>query len=176
MYRDSFSLECLCLVMSEHTTGRFLTPRGYRLAKSRPTSARLLRDKQLVSQIRRIHADNSRAYGVRKMWRAMQRAGWEIGRDQTARPMKLAGIPDVHRGRSPITTRLPQAPDMRPDLVQRNFRANGPNQLWVAGITYVRTRTRVRLHSVCHRCILTHDCGLAHPINHANRGIAIGSP
>lgn len=139
-HRDHFSLECLCLVMSEHTTGRFLTSRGYRLAKSRPTSARLVRDKQLVSQIRRIYADNSSVYGVRKMWRAMQRAGWEIGRDQTARLMKPCWHPCVRRGRSPITTQPTHVPDRRPDRVERNFHAKHPHQLWVADITYVRTR------------------------------------
>lgn len=93
------------------------------------------------AKIRRIHAENYGVYGVRKMWHAMRREGWEIGRDQTARLMKIAEVSGVRRGRSPITTRPPQAPDTRPDLVQRNFRANGPNQLWVADITYVRTRT-----------------------------------
>ena len=140
-YRDRFSVECLCRVMNEHTEGGFLTPRGYRLAKSRPTSARSLRDDQLVVEIARNHAENYGVYGVRKMWHAMVRAGWEIGRDQTARLMKLAGVSGVRRGRSPITTRPSPAPDSRPDLVQRNFRADGPNRLWVADITYVRTRT-----------------------------------
>ncbi len=140
-HRDRFSLERLCRVMSEHTTGGFLTPRGYRLAKLRPTSARVLRDKQRVTQSHRIHADNYSVYGVRKMWRAMQRAGWEISRDQTARLIKLASIPGVHRGRSPITAQPTHVPDRRPDLMERNFRAKHPHQLWVADITYVRTRT-----------------------------------
>lgn len=139
-YRDHFSVECLCRVMNEHTEGGFLTPRGYRLAKSRPTSARSLRDDQLFAEIARIHAENYGVYGVRKMWHAMVRAGWEIGRDQTARLMKLADVSGVRRGRPPITTRPSPAPDSRPDLVQRNFHADGPNRLWVADITYVRTR------------------------------------
>lgn len=86
------------------------------------------------------------------------------------------GVSGARRGRSPITTQPTHVPDRRPDLMERNFRAKHPHQLWVADITYVRTRTRVCLHSVCHRCILTHDCGLVHLINHANRGIVIGSP
>ncbi len=72
------------------------------------------------------------------MHHAMRRAGWEIGRDQVARLMKLAGVEGVRRGRKPITTRPAGEPDARPDLVERCFTAERPNQLWVADITYVR--------------------------------------
>lgn len=139
-YRDRYPVECLCRVMNEHTVGGFITARGYRLAKSRPVSARRLRDQQLVEEIKRIHAENYGVYGVRKMWHAIRRAGWHIGRDQTARLMKLAGVHGVRRGRRPITTRPANILDSRPDLVGRQFHADRPNRLWVADITYVRTR------------------------------------
>uniref|UniRef100_UPI0035CCF81E IS3 family transposase n=1 Tax=Micrococcus lylae TaxID=1273 RepID=UPI0035CCF81E len=115
-----------------------MTSRGYRAAKSRPASARALRDTTLIEELKRIHAENYGAYGVRKMHHAMVRAGWEIGRDQVARLMKLAGVEGVRRGRKPITTRPAGKPDARPDLVERCFTAQRPNQLWVADITYVR--------------------------------------
>lgn len=54
--------------------------------------------------------------------------------------MRLAGVSGKGKGRSPITTRKPSLPDVRPDLVNRKFKAQGPNKLWVADITYVRTR------------------------------------
>ena len=63
-------------------------------------------------------------------------AGWQIGRDQVARLMKLAGVEGVRRGRKPITTRPTGEPDARPDLVERRFTAEGPHQLWVADITW----------------------------------------
>lgn len=69
----------------------------------------------------------------------MRRAGWDIGRDQTARLMKLAGIQGTRRGRNPVTTVPAKAPDLRPDLVNRDFTAAAPHRLWVADITYVRT-------------------------------------
>lgn len=69
----------------------------------------------------------------------MGRAGWDIGRDQTARLMKLAGIQGRRRGHTTVTTIAARIPDDRPDLVNRNFSASGPHQLWVADITYVRT-------------------------------------
>ncbi|MCQ9349341.1 integrase core domain-containing protein, partial [Corynebacterium phoceense] len=65
--------------------------------------------------------------------------GFHIGRDKTARLMKLAGVSGRRRGRTPVTTISPKTPDHRPDLVCRNFRAQAPGRLWVADITYVRT-------------------------------------
>lgn len=100
-----------------------------------------MRDGQLIEQLKIIHAANYGVFGVRKMWHAMRRAGWQIGRDQTARLMRIAGLCGVRRGRTPVTTRPANKPDMRPDLVNRCFKAKAPNQLWVADITYVRTRS-----------------------------------
>ena len=54
--------------------------------------------------------------------------------------MRLAGVSDKGKGRLPITTRKAHVPDLRPDLVQREFSAAAPNKLWVADITYVRTK------------------------------------
>ena len=66
---------------------RFITSRGYRAAKSRPLSDRALKDEALFEIIVQIHAENYGVYGVRKMWHAMRRAGWDVGRDQVARLM-----------------------------------------------------------------------------------------
>ncbi len=136
-HRDQFGVEAICRTLGATECG-FITSRGYRAAKTRPRSSRTLRDGILVEELRRIHAENYSVYGVRKMHHAMRRAGWEIGRDQVARLMKLAGVEGVRRGRTPITTRPADEPDARPDLVERCFTAQRPNQLWVADITYVR--------------------------------------
>lgn len=138
-YRDHYSVEFLCRVLSEHLEGGFITPRGYRAAKSRPASTRSIRDQILIEELKSIHAENYGVYGVRKLWHAARRAGWDIGRDQVARLMKIAGISGIRRGCRPVTTRPAPVPDTRPDLVQRQFKAVGPNRLWVADITYVRT-------------------------------------
>ncbi|MCV0009708.1 DDE-type integrase/transposase/recombinase [Mobiluncus mulieris] len=76
---------------------------------------------------------------MRKLWHAMRREGWNIGRDQVARLMRIAGISGVRRSRKPVTTRPSSTPDTRPDLVQRRLSSNAPNRLWVADITYVPT-------------------------------------
>ena len=69
----------------------------------------------------------------------MKRQGWNIGRDQTARLMKIAGVTGVQRGKKIFTTKSDRQTAKPSDLVNRNFTANAPNRLWVADITYVRT-------------------------------------
>ncbi|GAA4685788.1 IS3 family transposase [Gordonia humi] len=133
-YRDQFGVEAICRVLQTADCG-FLTSRGYRAAKSRPASTRAVRDRMLIEDMQRIHAENYSVYGYRKMHHAMRRAGWDIGRDQTARLMKTAGLHGVRRGRTPMTTTRAESPDGRPDLVKREFAAAGPNRLWVADIT-----------------------------------------
>ena len=137
-YRSSFSVEFICKTLIHNRAGGFITSRGYRQSKARGLSARRLRDAVLIERISAVHRDNYGVYGVRKMWHALHREGIDIGREQTARLMRLAGVSG--KGRSPITTRRAHVPDLRPDLVEREFKAQGPNKLWVADITYVRTK------------------------------------
>ena len=139
-YRNRFSVEFICKTLKNNRAGGFITSRGYRQSKARGLSARRLRDAVLVERISAVHRDNYGVYGVRKMWHALHRDGSDIGREQTARLMRLAGVSGKGKGRSPMTTRTPQRPDLRPDLVEREFKAEGPNKLWVADITYVRTK------------------------------------
>ena len=139
-YRDRFSVEFICTTLKNNRVGGFITSRGYRQSKARGLSARRLRDAALVERIRAVHRDNYGVYGVRKMWHALRREGIDIGREHTARLMRLAGVCGKNKGRSPITTRKPNVADLRPDLVGREFTAAGPNKLWVADITYVRTK------------------------------------
>ena len=78
-------------------------------------------------------------YGVRKMHALLRRQGWDVGRDQTARLMRLAGVRGVKRSKRVFTTK-PDPRIARPmDLVKRNFNAPAPRRLWVADITYVAT-------------------------------------
>lgn len=91
-----------------------------------------------MEEVQRLHQANYSVYGVRKMWHAMRHAGWDVGRDQVARLMKITGLQGVRRGRKPITTCSADGDDQRPDLVERWFVADRPQQLWVADIIYVR--------------------------------------
>ena len=75
-----------------------------------------------------------------EMWRVLVRQCIGIGREHTTCLMRSAGLSGKNKSRAPITTRKPKGPDLGPDLVNREFKAPGPNRLWVADITYVRTR------------------------------------
>ena len=127
-YRNRFSVEFICKALKNNRIGGFITSRRYRQSTARGLSARRLRDAVLVEHINAIYRDKYGVYGVRKMWHALHRDGIEIGREQTARLMRLAGGSGKGKGGSPITTRKANVPDLRPDLVEREFKAQGPKQ------------------------------------------------
>ncbi len=139
-HRDRFTVEFICTTLKRNREGGFISSRGYRQSKARGLSSRSLRDAALIEHISVVHAENYGVYGVRKMWHALRREGIGTGREQTARLMRLAGVSGKAKGGAPITTRKPKEQDLRPDLVNREFKAQAPNKLWVADITYVRTR------------------------------------
>lgn len=97
-YRDRFGVEFLCRALRTAVRG-FLTSRGYRAAKQRTSSARQLRDELIVPEIQQLHARKYGVYGRRKMHALLRREGWEIGRDQTERLMKLAGVRGVRKSK-----------------------------------------------------------------------------
>ncbi|WOQ69545.1 IS3 family transposase [Microbacterium limosum] len=137
-HRDQFGVEFLCRVLRDTVPG-FLTSRGYRAAKTRVPSARQLRDELLVPEVRLLHEENYGVYGVRKMHALLRRQGWDVGRDQTARLMGLAGVRGVARSKKVFTTKSDPTIPQPQDLVKRDFTALAPRRLWVADITYVAT-------------------------------------
>lgn len=137
-HRDQFGVELICRTLRAAIEG-FLTSRGYRAAKTRPPCDREIRDEQLIADLRAVHAQNYSVYGVKKMHRAMRRQGWSVGREQTRRLMKKAGLRGVQRGKPVFTTITDPAAIPPVDLVERKFTAAAPNRLWVADITFVRT-------------------------------------
>jgi putative transposase len=130
--REEFGVEPICTVLQ-------LAPSTYYAAKSRPPSARAVRDAVILPVLLALWQANYSVYGARKLWKAARRAGHDIGRDQVARLMRQAQIRGVKRGRRVITTRRDDKADRSPDLVKRNFTATAPNQLWVTDLTYVPT-------------------------------------
>jgi putative transposase len=130
--RDELGVEPICEVLQ-------VAPSTYYAAKTRQPSARALRDAVTAPQLVALWEANYRVYGARKLWKAAQRAGLEVGRDQVARLMRTAGIHGVRRGKRVRTTRPDEHANRPPDLVERNFTAAAPNQLWVTDLTYVPT-------------------------------------
>ena len=116
-----------------------MAPSSYYAAKSRQPSARSVRDAVLVPVLVGLWEDNYRVYGAHKLWKAARRAGYDIGRDQVARLMCVAGIAGVRRTKKVRTTRPEAGAPRHPDLVGRDFTATEPNQLWVTDLTYVPT-------------------------------------
>jgi putative transposase len=116
-----------------------VAPSTYYAATTRPPSPRACRDAELVPQLVELWKDNYRVYGARKLWKAARRAGLHVGRDQVARLMRVAGIQGARRTKRVRTTRADPVAARHPDLVQRHFQAEGPNQLWVTDLTYVPT-------------------------------------
>jgi putative transposase len=120
-----------------------IAPGTHYAAKTRKPSKRELADAATLVEIERIHKENYGVYGIRKMHAQLAREGGVEGRPvarcTVARLMKAAGLRGITREKTPRTTRPRPGPDPRPDLVQRAFTADAPNQLWVADITYIRT-------------------------------------
>ncbi len=131
-HRDEFGVEPICRVLQ-------FAPSTYYAFKQRPPSARALRDAVLMPLILTLWIANYEVYGVRKMWKALARAGEDVGRDQVARLMRQLGIQGARRGKRVRTTRPDGQAGRHPDLVDRQFTAQGPNQLWVTDLTYVPT-------------------------------------
>jgi len=131
-HKDEFGVEPIC------TTLEFPASTYY-AAKSRLPSARSLRDTVLLPLLLSVWVANYRVYGARKLWKAMGRAGEDVGRDQVARLMRQAGIRGVNRSKKVRTTVPDDGAARPPDLVDRKFVADRPNALWVTDLTFVST-------------------------------------
>jgi len=117
-----------------------IAPSTYYAAKTRPPSARSVRDAELRPEIERVHAASyDGCYGARKVWRQMNREGIPVARCTVARLMRELGLSGVRRGAFKVTTVTGCCADRPADLVDRKFVAARPNELWVADITYVAT-------------------------------------
>jgi putative transposase len=115
-----------------------VSPSGYYAWCQRPLSHRACRDAELTETIQTFHALSRGSYGAPNIHQDLREAGIRIGRKRVARLMRQAGLRGVCRRKKFRTTTPGREPVSR-DLVHRNFRAAGPNELWVADITYVPT-------------------------------------
>jgi putative transposase len=131
-HRGRFGVEPICQTLDVSASAYYQRATGER-------SERVVADERLLAVIRETHAANYYAYGYRKMWRALKRAGHEVGRDRVKRLMRQQGIVGAkRRGKPWRTTIADPAATRSPDLVDREFTATRPDALWVADFTYLR--------------------------------------
>jgi transposase InsO family protein len=137
-HRDAYGVEPICAVLPIAPSTYFRCKAEQRDPMRR--SARRQRDEVLRAIIRRIYAEHHSVYGPRKVWRQMGREGLHQARCRVRRLMREMGLVGAVRGRAWITTTHAGPATDRPlDLVDRNFTATRPNQLWVSDFTYVAT-------------------------------------
>ncbi len=102
-------------------------------------SARERNDIAMKVEIRRVFNENFQVYGVRKVWRQLQREGYDIARCTVARLMRMMGLQGVIRGKPIKTTISDKSAPCPLDRVNRHFKAPAPNMLWLSDFTYVAT-------------------------------------
>jgi putative transposase len=112
---------------------------GYYAWRVRPPSARARRDGELLERILAIHGQSRGTYGAPRVQVELRAQGIRVSRKRVARLMRQAGLRGVSRRRFVVTTVRDKRAAPAPDLIQRDFTAAGPNQLWVADITYIPT-------------------------------------
>ena len=135
---DAYGVEPICSVLP-------IAPSTYHAHKARQAdpsrlSGRAKRDAALKVEIERVWNENRQVYGVRKVWRQLHREGFPVAaRCTVERLMRQMGLRGVVRGKKVRTTIADEAAARPTDLVERDFAASHPNQLWVADLTYVAT-------------------------------------
>ncbi len=136
-HRAEYGVEPICNQLP-------IAPSTFYEHKAREADPELLpdrtkRDNTLCIEIQRVWEENFEVYGARKVWRQLNREDIEVARCTVERLMQRLGIEGARRGKACRTTISDTAADRPADLVQRQFDAERPNQLWVADITFVAT-------------------------------------
>jgi transposase InsO family protein len=136
-HRHRYGVEPICKVLQ-------FAPSAYRRHAARQRNPALIsqraqRDAELVPQVRRVWNANMQVYGADKVWKQMNREGIRVARCTVERLMGKMGLRGATRGKS-VRTTVPDANAPCPlDRVNRHFKADRPNQLWVSDFTYVST-------------------------------------
>ena len=137
-HRPVYGVEPICEVLPI-APATYYAHRARRLNPERRPE-RVKRDESLRVEIRRVWQENFSVYGAEKVWRQLRREGVDVARCTVERLMRALGLRGAVRGRAfRVTTEAGPEAARPPDLVQRAFRAERPNQLWVADLTYVAT-------------------------------------
>jgi transposase InsO family protein len=132
-HRERFGVEPICEALGVSASAYYHRASGER-------SARRIEDERLITLIRELHERNYFAYGSRRMWKALLRAGEEVGRGRVERLMREHGLQGAkRRGKPWRTTKADPLARRSPDLVKRDFAASRPDETWFADFTYLRS-------------------------------------
>jgi len=137
-YRQQYGVEPICSVLPIAPS----TDYAHKAQQRDPSlrSARAQREEVLREEIRRVWKENFQVYGARKVWRQLNREGTRVARCTVERLMRELGLAGAVRGGKRARTTVTSDGAARPlDLVERNFSAERPNELWVSDLTYVAT-------------------------------------
>ena len=141
-HRDEHGVDPICAALRD--TSAQIAPSTVRahLSPQKTEAPRVVRDRELLTQVRAVHADNLGVYGARKVHAQLRRQGHSVARCTVERLMKADGLQGIARLKTRKTTRSEGAETPRPaDRVNRQFTAAAPNALWVADLTYIRTHS-----------------------------------
>lgn len=131
-HRERFGVEPICSTLGVSVSAYYERASGRR-------SHRQIEDERLLARIKEVHETNYCAYGYRRTWKALLRAGEVVGRDRVRRLMRENAIQGAKRRGKPWRTTRPDPKATRPaDLVRRDFSAQRPDQMWFADFTYLR--------------------------------------
>lgn len=131
-HRERFGVEFICETIGVSASAYYQRATGER-------SARQIEDARLLAIIRAVHEANYEAYGYRRTWKALLRGGEQVARCQVQRLMREHGIQGAKRRGRPWRTTIADPNAQRPaDLVERDFSASRPDELWVCDFTRVR--------------------------------------
>jgi transposase InsO family protein len=136
-HRGAYGVEPICKVMQIAPSSYWLHAQRRDQPELRPVRAQ--RDEQLVGRIEQVWQANLQVYGARKVWRQLHREGVPVARCTVERLMRRQGLRGVIRGKALRTTISNPALPCPADRVNRQFKAERPNQLWVSDFTYVST-------------------------------------
>lgn len=132
-HEDEFSIMRMCNVMR-------VSRSGYYAWRERPEGDRIRRNRELLQHIARVHVASRQAYGAKKTWLALNESGIACGKHRVARLRKQAGIEARRKRRFRLTVENHATAPAAPNLLQRQFRVDAPDRIWVGDMTFIRTR------------------------------------
>ena len=131
-HRDEFPVTLLCEALN-------VSPSGYYAWRDRPPSAREMANQRLYEQIKVVFEAGKKTYGSPRIHRKLNKKGVACSENRVARIMRLRGLKPKQSKRFKTTTRRNKKHPVAPNLLQRNFETDRPNQKWLVDITYIAT-------------------------------------